>query len=199
MKTFLKRTIFTIGTIWLSWHVLATALYLGPNNPMTKHYQPAIQAYMEPFFIQNWNLFAPEPATSSLQMWYRCEDNKSWSKWMDPLSNLIKQHQANRFTHKGKLIYVYQGLSRNLLNDYVTKKNQLKCRDKACEDQLMTNMKSVNHYKMAQKFVSSLCLTRNSKTSQFQILKVYPKSYSKRHEKKPYSKIESVMFPKFQI
>ena len=147
------------------------------------------------------NLFAPEPATSSLLLWYRCDAKGSgeWSKWMDPLSHLIREHQQNRFTHRGKLMYVYQGLSRNLLNDYVTKKNSMNCRDKDCDSKVITEISKDPHYKMAQKFVSSLCLSQKSNVSQFQILKVYPKSYSKRHEKKPYSKIESVMFPTFKI
>ncbi|RZQ65802.1 DUF5819 family protein [Amycolatopsis suaedae] len=42
-------------------HIGLTALYLAPDNVLSDRYGDAIHEYMSPEFVQNWNLFAPEP------------------------------------------------------------------------------------------------------------------------------------------
>lgn len=94
-------------------HIVAHLLYLAPNNPATPIYKPITDRYMNSFFTQNWHLFAPEPATSSLRLTYRCNP---YEDWKSPLEELLKQHKALPFTAKGKQAYVIQHLAREIFN-----------------------------------------------------------------------------------
>ena len=177
-------------------HTLATVLYTLPINPLSKSYMPVVRAYMEPFFMQNWQLFAPEPATSSLQLWYRCEENDLWSSWKDPLASLIRQHKKTYFTHRGKLLYVYQGIARNLLNHFV---GLAESSQKNHADLLL---KYENHksHKLAVRWVNDLCLRDSVKASsaQFQVVKSFTKNFSERH-KATSKKTSHVAFAIFQL
>lgn len=42
-------------------HFLATALFVGPLNPIKLAWGDEITGYMTPYFEQNWSLFAPNP------------------------------------------------------------------------------------------------------------------------------------------
>ena len=50
--------VFTLG------HTLMTIVHVAPINPISIAVDPAVSAYMLPFFQQNWQLFAPEPINS---------------------------------------------------------------------------------------------------------------------------------------
>lgn len=198
MKSKWKWVIFVIPFTWICCHVTATALYLLPVNPLSRIYLPVVHKYMEPIFSQNWHLFAPEPATSSLQFWYRCGSQpEGWGEWRDPLHGLIAKHQENRFSHRGKLIYVYQGLVRNLANHFIHLKNKRQCFSGQCLSQLHQEVEKTKKYQLAKRFVRALCGIETSMTSsyQFQILKVFPKAFSRRHEKRPYERLERIEFP----
>jgi len=199
MKNILVASI--VGLIFV-FHFGATALYLLPANPLTNLYSQSVSAYMDPIFTQNWNLFAPEPATSSLKMWHSCSDDKSWTQWQDPIHSLIKKHQDNRFTYRGKLIYIYQNLSRSLLNQFVTEQKDKPCSSIECFAKVEEKVKRSPEYKMTANLISDLCKRRlgtSAKYAKFQILKVFPKNYSDRFSDKPYGKIETVPFTKFKL
>jgi hypothetical protein len=42
-------------------HVLLVFLHVAPVNTVSKRYSPLINAWVYPFFEQNWRLFAPDP------------------------------------------------------------------------------------------------------------------------------------------
>ncbi|MDR6981248.1 hypothetical protein J2X68_007990 [Streptomyces sp. 3330] len=42
-------------------HVLVVFLHVAPANTVSKRYTPLINAWVYPFFEQNWRLFAPDP------------------------------------------------------------------------------------------------------------------------------------------
>ena len=44
-------------------HTVMTVLHVSPINPITVDLAPAISAYTQPFFRQNWQLFAPNPVS----------------------------------------------------------------------------------------------------------------------------------------
>lgn len=112
----LKSTLLAFFTFHLGMHIL----YLAPPNPATHQYSDFIETYMGTFFTQNWHLFAPEPATSSLQISYRCN---SLHDWQYPINDLLKSHKSFPFTAKGKQTYVLQNLAREIYNGKILKKN----------------------------------------------------------------------------
>lgn len=60
--------------IWLivTHHILVTALYVSPANPLYMNHVAYLRSYMEPFFEQRWQLFAPDPNGISKYILARC-------------------------------------------------------------------------------------------------------------------------------
>lgn len=49
-------------------HVLLVFLHVAPANTVSKRYQAQINAWVFPFFEQNWRLFAPDPESVNRQI-----------------------------------------------------------------------------------------------------------------------------------
>jgi hypothetical protein len=56
----------------LAVHFALTLAYLTPANPIRLEHQGPILAYMEPFFSQNWSLFAPDPTVDTRYLLVAC-------------------------------------------------------------------------------------------------------------------------------
>lgn len=187
-------------------HLLMTALYLAPINPMTNSYANLVHSYMEPLFSQNWSLFAPDPAKSSLQLWYRCTNEQNASSWMDPISPLVQDHQRTRFTFRGKLLYIYQGIARDALNTYVQTKSTLGCGNTSqCHEQTLRAVASSDAVRLAHRFVGDMCRSSTDKhargfqSAEFMVVKVYPKPFSKRLDPQSSPQLESLRFHSFAL
>lgn len=169
-------------------HVGMTVLYLLPANPATQYYSGLSKSYMNPIFSQNWNLFSPDPVVYNLRLLYRCEKGKTqWSNWFDPAVKLVRKHQSNRFLFKGKLIYVYHNLYRNLLNTSSDLAKKFNCAkdDAGCEKRFRFELKQTQEAKLVSKFVKTMCQKQSyNLKNEFKIVKVYPKKFSERHDRK---------------
>ncbi|MFE7929085.1 DUF5819 family protein [Streptomyces sp. NPDC057456] len=56
-------------------HVLLVFLHVAPANTVSKRYSPLINAWVYPFFEQNWRLFAPDPESVNRQILARTAHN----------------------------------------------------------------------------------------------------------------------------
>ncbi|MER5384296.1 DUF5819 family protein [Streptomyces sp. NPDC002688] len=52
-------------------HVILVFLHVAPTNTLSKRYSPQINAWVFPFFEQNWRLFAPDPESVNRQILVR--------------------------------------------------------------------------------------------------------------------------------
>ncbi|MEU9402011.1 DUF5819 family protein [Streptomyces sp. NPDC048242] len=52
-------------------HVVLVFLHVAPANKVSKRYGPQINAWVFPFFEQNWRLFAPDPDSANRQILVR--------------------------------------------------------------------------------------------------------------------------------
>ena len=140
-------------------HLGIHALYLAPNNPATPQYMSFVDTYMGTFFTQNWHLFAPEPATASLQLSYRCD---SLQTWKFPLSDMLEDHKSLPVTAKGKQSYVLQHLAREIFNSKILKKTD------AAMDELH----------ILQRYLQDQC--GEQAAAEVRIQRVFTQDYSKR-------------------
>ncbi|WP_374034714.1 DUF5819 family protein [Bdellovibrio bacteriovorus] len=140
-------------------HLGIHALYLAPNNPATPQYMSFVDNYMGTFFTQNWHLFAPEPATSSLQLSYRCD---SLQAWKFPLSDMLEAHKSLPVTATGKQTYVLQHLAREIFNSKILKKTD------AAMDELH----------ILQRYLQDQC--GDQAAAEVRIQRVFTQDYSKR-------------------
>ncbi|WP_245689405.1 DUF5819 family protein [Streptomyces chattanoogensis] len=65
----------TIGvlTIGVTLHLLLVFLFVAPLNAISKEYNGLIKGYVYPEFDQNWQLFAPNPLQSNIDVHARAE------------------------------------------------------------------------------------------------------------------------------
>lgn len=62
---------FLVGLVGL--HFAATFLWNAPTNPIKESVASDVDAYMRPFFEQNWSLFAPNPINSEDELYVRAQ------------------------------------------------------------------------------------------------------------------------------
>ncbi|MFC4507835.1 MULTISPECIES: DUF5819 family protein [Streptomyces] len=69
-------------------HVVLVFFHVAPPNTVSKRYSPQINAWVFPFFEQNWRLFAPDPESVNRQILARTAHTESdgsaqVSPWFD--------------------------------------------------------------------------------------------------------------------
>lgn len=52
-------------------HMCMVFLYAAPSNAVSQRYQQRVNAWIYPYFEQNWQLFAPDPESSGQHVWAR--------------------------------------------------------------------------------------------------------------------------------
>lgn len=89
-------------------HFTLVGLHVVPPNPISMRAQPAISAWVLPYFAQRWELFAPEPAGKSAWIHVRChvhdEDGEHLTPWLDITTPLIEAHHRNRLGQANRML-----------------------------------------------------------------------------------------------
>jgi len=168
-------------------HVVCTAAYLMPQNPMSRYYLPVVSRYIDPLFSQRWMLFAPEPATNSLKLWtrYRCDGR--WTGWRDPAATLMTRHQHNRLSAAGKLLYISNNLARELSRETAAAVLRFNCRnDPACDARRNAELRASPTFQRAIQYSvrNEPCVADGT---QIMVVQLFPTQYSERHMHKPFS------------
>jgi hypothetical protein len=66
-------SVVLVGAALLFGHFFILFLYNGPPNPVQKRNYEAIARYVEPYFSQDWRLFAPNPINFNSQILVRAK------------------------------------------------------------------------------------------------------------------------------
>ena len=64
-------------------HFAMIALHLSPFNPVKLALNPYLALYVNPLFVQNWHLFAPNPVATSMSLLGKCQAGGVESGWLD--------------------------------------------------------------------------------------------------------------------
>src|ERR1043165_27054 len=80
----------------LALHFGATVVYLMPLNPLKLHFQRSLQKYIDPYFSQRWELFAPNPVVDSRRFLVSCrlhapdgtDADSAWADITTPVQQL---------------------------------------------------------------------------------------------------------------
>jgi hypothetical protein len=79
----------------LAVHFTCTLVYLMPPNPMSVRARPVVGSYMEPFFSQNWSLFAPDPVADTRLLLVSCRvEEPDGSATETPWANITSPLRA---------------------------------------------------------------------------------------------------------
>lgn len=91
-------------TVWWAAFVLCCAVFTVhftfveimnmPTNPIKLQYYDVLEAYVNPFFTQNWSFFAPDPIADDLSLFVRAQRRRAdgmllQSPWYDVSDALI--------------------------------------------------------------------------------------------------------------
>ncbi|GGX38277.1 DUF5819 family protein [Streptomyces chryseus] len=82
------RTTVALCLVTTLAHVVLVFLHVAPANTVSKRYTPAINAWVYPYFEQNWRLFAPDPDSVNRQILVRTahtgtDGSVEVSSWFD--------------------------------------------------------------------------------------------------------------------
>jgi len=180
-------------------HIVCTVLYNAPLNPLTNCYQQHVTQYMEPLFAQKWLLFAPDPATNDLKLWYRVKSGNVWSSWYDPVEPILKKHQRIRFTYNAKLLYVYENIPRTLsrTNDELNTTFRCLPEDARCRQLRKDSLAVSPAFLLAKRYVQEdamKSLQVKPDSIQFMIIQLYVRQYSERLSNKPFGYANATEF-----
>ncbi|WP_326686266.1 MULTISPECIES: DUF5819 family protein [unclassified Streptomyces] len=124
-----RRAAFLIGAALLGIHFTFAALSQAPLSPAKVRYHETVSAYLEPYFAQNWMLFAPDPLTEDRGILTRakCADGKVTS-FYDVTTPYLKEEQGSLLFPSRMSRLVTTGLERfndsDALVDRVRKKSR---------------------------------------------------------------------------
>ncbi|MDU0329070.1 DUF5819 family protein [Paenibacillus sp. 3LSP] len=113
-KRFLNLMVVLLA-IFSVFHFSVIVLHAGPINPISAKLQSQINAYVTPFFQQNWHLFAPNPVTTNFKLYVKVrytEPGKNEiveSKWLDMVSPMLKKNEETLFSPYNRLIRLGSG------------------------------------------------------------------------------------------
>ncbi|TPQ20780.1 DUF5819 family protein [Streptomyces sporangiiformans] len=93
-----RRAVLLVGAALLGLHFALAAFSQAPTTPFKVRYFDQAKRYLEPYFLQNWMLFAPDPLADDRGVLARaeCRDGQV-TDYYDVTSRYVRTAQASRF------------------------------------------------------------------------------------------------------
>src|ERR1041385_3987390 len=98
----------------LGLHFAATLAYLIPASPLKARIVAPVKRYMEPLFVQHWELFAPEPVVDTRLFLVSCRltgpDGQKETPWSDITTPVREnEYRYHRLTPAERFERLHQG------------------------------------------------------------------------------------------
>ena len=104
-------------------HFSIVALTVCPDNPITHIHKIALHAYVDPFFTQNWSLFAPNPVSTNQTLQVRfvsyAKGDSVQTEWSDLKESLIKQRAKDFWSPLQRLEKYLGGVTQGIVKDQI--------------------------------------------------------------------------------
>ncbi len=100
-----------------------TLIVTGPSNPIKVALAPAITSLYSPYFLQNWQLFAPDPMAQERGILARMKcANGSRTEFQDITSELVAELQDTRLFPSREHRIISNGIARRFETDEVVQR-----------------------------------------------------------------------------
>lgn len=106
-----RRVALAVGGALLGVQMALATFSQTPLNPLKLEHGQAVNDYLDPYFAQNWMLFAPNPVSDNRGILGRavCSDGKK-SDYFDVTARGIEKAQASRFFPSRETRIISNGL-----------------------------------------------------------------------------------------
>lgn len=78
-------------------HFIAVSLSVLPSNSVSRTAEPVSRVYLRPFFVQGWQLFAPDPVSGNVRVYvrgtYLSGDGDQETPWLDVLDPAMSKRR----------------------------------------------------------------------------------------------------------
>jgi hypothetical protein len=113
-KFWLKTSVAALLGVAVLGHFTITAAYVAPPSPLRMKLLPLFHSYLDPYFSQRWELFAPDPVTDTRLLMVSCRvhgtgggtEETAYSNMTSPLREMKDRY---RLTPADRIDRVQQG------------------------------------------------------------------------------------------
>ncbi|QIW81949.1 DUF5819 family protein [Bacillus tequilensis] len=117
----MKKVMFLVPILLsctLIFHFMIVILNVMPMNPISNKYKKEISEYMEPIFVQNWHLFAPDPVSHNETIQVKIGfESDSKSDWIDITNPMIEEMHKNYFSPLNRMARISSGIISELTSE----------------------------------------------------------------------------------
>lgn len=168
----MKKTITIIGILILVLHFTLITLYSYNNLIPDSFLLKLSRHYTYPVFDQNFQLFAPNPPTCKQVLYYRCLNaDTTYTNWINPGVDLLKQHHANRFGYAQKRYNIYESIHRQLLYAHEST-NYLLNEHKLSNEKYDSVINTLYQFQLAKKYFLSEANKTHKKVQDIEFIAV---------------------------
>lgn len=110
LKNGLLNLVSLLLAVYTIAHFSIIILHAGPVNPISVKLQKYINAYVSPFFYQNWHLFAPNPVTTNFHLFMQVRYKEPGvsesveSPWLDVITPFLEQNEKSLFSPYNRMV-----------------------------------------------------------------------------------------------
>ncbi|OYD06940.1 DUF5819 family protein [Paludifilum halophilum] len=111
-------------------HFSVASLYLSPDNPVKTKAWDFLHDYMDPWFTQNWKLFAPNPVSQHQSLWVKMKVENpqtgglTETDWKDITQPLVLKHQESRISSEARVLRYMESGSQSFLDEEADRKKR---------------------------------------------------------------------------
>jgi Family of unknown function (DUF5819) len=182
-------------------HVVFTASYLMPPNPLKNKVSSVVQSYMGNLFYQNWHLFSPNPGIRYSRIEVACSAGiqaKPEFNWEDIESQKQRVHEATRILGVSKSLQYYRHAGDTLWNRFVAEYQNCKITNpesKECIKSSKTKLESSAYFKLIDRYANDFCSRKDSSPGfKFRLTRSNPVAFSKRANREESQISETLSF-----
>ncbi|WP_187393391.1 DUF5819 family protein [Arthrobacter echini] len=123
MKNYLRYVLAALALTGVCVYACLTLIVTGPANPIKVAAAPTITSLYSPYFLQNWQLFAPDPLAQErgILAQMRCADGAE-TEFQDLTTQLVTELQSTRLFSSREHRIITNAIARRFETDEVVQK-----------------------------------------------------------------------------